>query len=455
MTHRSCLSIILAAGEGTRMKSATPKVLHEIAGLPMVAHVAAAAKRAGGNSVALVVGHGADAVRKAANRFDPAPEIFVQSERLGTAHAVLAAREAIAKGHDDVLVMFGDTPLIEAEPLLAARRKLAEGAAVVVVGFRPQNPAGYGRLIEKDGKLIAIREDKDASEAEKKIGFCNGGLMAISGSHSLSLLDRVGNKNAKGEFYLTDIVEIAADDGLSVVATEASAESVLGINNRAELAEAEGIWQRRRRREAMLAGVTLIAPDTVHFSHDTEIGQDTLVEPNVFFGPGVRIASGATIHAFSHIEGATIATGAQVGPFARLRPGADLHEKAKVGNFVEVKKASIGQGAKVSHLTYIGDAVIGADANIGAGTITVNYDGYGKHLTEVGQGAFIGSNSSLVAPVKVGDRANVAAGSVITENVESDALAFGRARQKTIPGKGKELRERFAAAAAAKKKNTD
>ena len=452
MTERSCLSIILAAGEGTRMKSAKPKVLHEIAGLPMVAHVAAAAARAGGGDVALVIGHGADAVRKAAGRFEPAPEIFVQEQRLGTAHAVLAAREAIARGYDDVLVMFGDTPLIEAEPLLAARGQLAEGAAVVVVGFRPENPAGYGRLIERDGKLVAIREDKDASEEEKKIGFCNGGLMAISGKHALSLLDRVGNRNAKGEYYLTDIVEIATADGLDVVATEAGAESVLGINNRAELAEAEAIWQRRRRREAMLSGVTLIAPDTVYFSHDTEIGQDTLVEPNVWFGPGVSIASGVTIHAFSHIEGATVATGAEVGPYARLRPGAYLHEKAKVGNFCEVKKAVVEKGAKVNHLTYIGDARVGAGANIGAGTITCNYDGFGKHFTDIGAGAFVGSNSSLVAPLTLGDGAYVASGSVITEDVEGDALAFGRARQKTIPGKGKELRERFASAAAAKKK---
>ncbi len=452
MSERSCLSIILAAGEGTRMKSAKPKVLHQIGGLALVAHVARAANKAGGGDLALVIGHGADEVRKAAARFAPAPEIFVQEQRLGTGHAVLAARAAIERGHDDILVMFGDTPLIEADALRAARERLAKGAAVAVVGFRPADPAGYGRLIEKDGKLVAIREEKDASPAEKKIGFCNGGLMAISGSHALSLLDRVGNANAKGEYYLTDIVEIATRDGLHVVATEASAESVLGINNRAELAEAEAIWQRRRRREAMLSGVTLIAPETVHFSHDTEIGQDTLVEPNVWFGPGVKIASGVTVHAFSHIEGATVASGSEVGPFARLRPGADLQEKAKVGNFCEVKKATVEKGAKVNHLTYIGDARVGAGANIGAGTITCNYDGFGKHFTDIGAGAFIGSNSSLVAPLTLGDGAYVASGSVITEDVEADALAFGRARQKTIPGKGRELRERFAAAAAAKKK---
>ncbi len=433
------------------MKSSKPKVLHEIAGLPMVAHVLAAAAEAGGTETALVVGHGGEEVGRVAARLAASPEIFVQEQRLGTGHAVLAARAAIERGYDDILVMFGDTPLVEPAVLLEARRRLAEGAAVAVVGFRPHNPAGYGRLIVVDGKLVAIREDKDASAAEKEIGFCNGGLMAIAGSHALALLDKVGNANAKGEYYLTDIVAIAAEAGLDVVATEASAESVLGINNRAELAEAEAIWQHRRRRAAMLSGVTLIAPETVHFSHDTEIGQDTLVEPNVWFGPGVEVAEGAKIHAFSHIEGATIASGCDVGPFARLRPGADLQEKAKVGNFCEVKKATIEKGAKVNHLTYIGDARVGAGANIGAGTVTCNYDGYSKFFTDIGDGAFVGSNSSLVAPVTIGNGAYVASGSVITESVPEDALAFGRARQKTLPGKGKSLRELRASAAAAKK----
>ncbi|GAA2871659.1 bifunctional UDP-N-acetylglucosamine pyrophosphorylase/glucosamine-1-phosphate N-acetyltransferase [Aminobacter niigataensis] len=451
MTSRTCLSIILAAGEGTRMKSTSPKVLHQIAGLPMVAHVARTAEAAGADGLALVVGHGGDEVKAAAERFAPGAEVFVQTERLGTAHAVLAARAAIARGHDDVLVMFGDTPLVEAESLATARQKLADGAAVVVIGFRPPNPAGYGRLLEKDGRLVAIREDKDCSEEERKIGFCNAGLMAVAGAHALKLLDQVGNANAKGEFYLTDIVEIADKAGLKVVATEASFDSVLGINNRAELAEAEAIWQKRRRRQAMLEGATLIAPETVYFSHDTEIGSDVLVEPNVWFGPGVKIAGGATIHAFSHLEGSNVGPRAEVGPFARLRPGADLHEKAKVGNFCEVKKATVEKGAKVNHLTYIGDARVGAGANIGAGTITCNYDGYSKFFTDIGAGAFIGSNSSLVAPIVIGAGAYVASGSVITEEVPGDALAFGRARQKTLPGKGKELRERFASAAAAKK----
>ncbi|RWA59338.1 bifunctional UDP-N-acetylglucosamine diphosphorylase/glucosamine-1-phosphate N-acetyltransferase GlmU [Mesorhizobium sp.] len=452
MSQRSCLSVILAAGEGTRMKSALPKVLHPIAGLPMVAHVVKAAEAAGSGDLALVIGHGADEMRKAAQKFAPNAETFVQEKRLGTAHAVLAARAAISKGYDDILVMFGDTPLIEPEALAVARQKLAEGAAVVVVGFRPPNPTGYGRLIEKGGRLVAIREEKDCSDEEKKIGFCNAGMMAVAGRSALELLDKVGNANAKGEFYLTDIVEIAGAKGLDVVATEASFESALGINNRAELAEAEGIWQARRRREAMLSGVTLIAPETVYFSHDTDIGADTVVEPNVWFGLGVKISTGATIHAFSHMTGATIAENCEVGPFARLRPGTDLRKKAKVGNFCEVKQATVEEGAKVNHLTYIGDARVGAAANIGAGTITCNYDGYSKFFTDIGEGAFVGSNSSLVAPITIGKGSYIASGSVLTENVPDDALAFGRARQKTIPGKGKEIRERFASAAAARKK---
>lgn len=450
MNQRTCLSIILAAGEGTRMKSTLPKVLHRIAGLPLVAHVAKAAQSAGAGSLALVVGHGGEKVRSAAESFAPEAEIFEQTERLGTAHAVLAARKAIERGHDDVLVMFGDTPLIDATALATARQRLADGAAVVVLGFRTENPTGYGRLIESGGKLRAIREEKDASEEERRVTFCNSGLMAISGRHALDLLDAVGNANSKGEYYLTDIVEIAGALGLPVVATEASFENALGINNRAELAEAEAIWQKHRRRETMLAGVTLIAPETVFFSHDTLIEADALVEPNVWFGPGVHVASGATIRAFSHLEGAKVASGAEVGPFARLRPGTDLKEKAKVGNFCEVKKAVVEKGAKVNHLAYIGDAHIGAGANIGAGTITCNYDGYSKFLTEIGEGAFIGSNSSLVAPVSIGNGAYVASGSVITESVPDDALAFGRARQKTLPEKARALRERRADAAKKK-----
>jgi bifunctional UDP-N-acetylglucosamine pyrophosphorylase/glucosamine-1-phosphate N-acetyltransferase len=426
------------------MKSPTPKVLHRIAGLPMLAHVAKAASRAGADTVAIVIGHNAEAVRTAASACAPGAEVFVQEPRLGTGHAVLAAREAIARGFDDVLVMFADTPLIDAAALTAARAKLAEGCAVSVVGFRTDRPAGYGRLIEQEGALVAIREDKDCSPAERLIDFCNSGLMAISGAHALALLDKVENNNAKGEFYLTDIVAIARAAGLKVSATETPLESTLGVNTLVELAEAEAVWQRRRRREAMLAGVTLAAPETVYFSHDTEIDAGAYLEPNIFFGPGVKVASGAIIHAFSHLEGADIGPGCHVGPFARLRPGADLGAGAKVGNFCEVKKARIEAGAKVNHLAYIGDARVGAAANIGAGTITCNYDGFNKYVSDIGRGAFIGSNSSLVAPVSVGDGAYVASGSVVTEDVPADALAFGRARQKILPERGRILRERLA-----------
>ncbi len=450
MTDRTCLSIVLAAGEGTRMKSNLPKVLHQVAGLPLVSHVVKAVQGTGKSDVALVVGRGADEVRGAVEKVADAVSAFEQKERLGTAHAVLAARAAIERGYDDLLIVFGDTPLIEAHSLQAARNKLSEGADVVVIGFRPASPHGYGRLIEEGGKLTAIIEEKEASEAQKKIGFCNGGLMAVRGSHALALLDAVDNKNAKGEYYLTDIVGLAHDKGLNVVAIEVPVDNVIGINNRAELAEAEKIWQNRKRQEMMLAGVTLIAPETVFFSHDTLVEADVVIEPNVFFGQGVHVGFGALIHAFSHIEGAKIGVSAEIGPFARLRPGANLGEKSKVGNFCEVKNAQVGKGAKINHLTYIGDATVGASSNIGAGTITCNYDGYNKYKTVIGENAFVGSNSSLVAPVSIGDNAYIASGSTITDDVPADALAFGRARQETKEGRGKILREKYAAIKAAK-----
>lgn len=426
------------------MKSALPKVLHPIGGLPMVGHVINAAKEVG-SEIAAVTGSGGDEVDSAIRKLVPQAEFFRQHDRLGTGHAVLTARAAIERGYDDILVVFGDAPLVDPSVLRSARSGLAAGADVVVVGFRTAEPTGYGRLIEAEGRLTAIREERDSSEEEKLINYCNGGLMAISGQHAMSLLDRIGNDNAKHEYYLTDIVEIANGDGLVVVAVEAPFESVLGINNKAELAAAEQIWQQRRRRAAMLSGVTLVAPETVFFSHDTEIGADTLVEPNVVFGTNVRIAGGVTIHAFSHIAGATIAEGAEIGPFARLRPGAKLGEASKVGNFCEVKNADIASGAKINHLTYVGDAVVGARANLGAGTITCNYDGFAKHLTQIGAGAFVGSNSSLVAPVKIGADAYVASGSVITSNVPDDALAIGRSRQETKVGRAEVLRRKLAA----------
>ncbi|MDG3577003.1 bifunctional UDP-N-acetylglucosamine diphosphorylase/glucosamine-1-phosphate N-acetyltransferase GlmU [Rhizobium sp. YJ-22] len=449
--ERTCLAVILAAGESTRMKSSMSKVLHPVAGRPMIAHVMDAIVRTGISDVALVVGRNAEEVAAAASVAGASVTPVLQTERLGTGHAVLAAREAIGRGYDDILVAYGDVPLITDAPLRAAREGLAAGNDVVVIGFHTDNPTGYGRLLVADGELIAIREEKDASDAERAVTWCNSGLMAINGRKALDLLGRIGNNNAKGEFYLTDLVEIARSLGGHAVAVDAPEEELTGCNNRAELAAIEKLWQQRRRHELMISGVSMIAPETVFLSHDTVIGQDVLIEPNVVFGPGVTIESGAVIHAFSHIEGAHIATGATVGPFARLRPGAKLAEDSKVGNFCEVKNGDIGRGAKVNHLTYIGDAIIGAGSNIGAGTITCNYDGVNKHLTRIGENSFIGSNSALVAPVSIGDGAYVASGSVITVDVPDEALALGRARQETKPGRAKLIRERALALKAAKK----
>ncbi|RCW24943.1 UDP-N-acetylglucosamine pyrophosphorylase /glucosamine-1-phosphate N-acetyltransferase [Ciceribacter lividus] len=448
---RSCLAVILAAGDSTRMKSSVSKVLHPVAGRAMIAHVTAAVARAGISDVALVVGRDADAVEKAAAVDGLRVSSFLQKERLGTAHAVLAAREAIARGYDDILVAYGDVPLITDGPFAAARAAVAEGHDVAVIGFHTGQPTGYGRLLVKDGELVAIREEKDASDAERAVTWCNSGLMAIDGRKALALLERIGNDNAKREFYLTDVVEIARSLGGRAVAVDASEEELSGCNNRAELAHLERLWQQRRRHEIMLSGVTMIAPETVFLSYDTKIGQDAVIEPNVVFGPGVTVEGGAIIHAFSHLEGAHVASGATVGPFARLRPGAHLAEGAKVGNFCEVKKAEIGAGAKVNHLTYIGDAFVGAGSNIGAGTITCNYDGVNKFETHIGAGAFIGSNTALVAPVSVGDGAYVGSGSVITEDVPADALALGRARQVVKPERAKQIREHNLAIKAARK----
>jgi bifunctional UDP-N-acetylglucosamine pyrophosphorylase/glucosamine-1-phosphate N-acetyltransferase len=449
--ERTCLAVILAAGDSTRMKSSKSKVLHPVANRPMIAHVVEAVAKTDIDSVALVVGRNADEVAKAANVGGIEIETYLQTERLGTGHAVLAARDAIARGYDDIIVTYGDVPLQTAAPLKAARQALADGSDIVVIGFHTDKPSGYGRLLVKDGELIAIREEKDATDAERAVTWCNSGLMAINGRKALDLLARIGNSNAKGEYYLTDLVEIARSLGGRVTAVDAPEVEMTGANNRAELAVIERLWQERRRHELMISGVSMIAPETVFLSYDTVIGQDALIEPNVVFGPGAVIDGGAIIHAFSHIEGAHVSAGATVGPFARLRPGADLAEGSKVGNFCEVKNGKVGEGAKVNHLTYIGDARIGAGANIGAGTITCNYDGVNKSETVVGANAFVGSNSSLVAPVSIGDNAYVASGSVITSDVPADALAFGRAHQEIKPGRATALRERALAIKAAKK----
>jgi bifunctional UDP-N-acetylglucosamine pyrophosphorylase/glucosamine-1-phosphate N-acetyltransferase len=433
MSKRTCLAIVLAAGEGTRMRSARAKVLHEVAGRSLLAHVLTAVRDAGINTCAVVVGPGSDSVAEAARSVLPKAEVFVQAERRGTAHAVLAAQAAIAKGVDDILVIFGDTPLITAETLKRLRDAIVHHASIAVLGFRPANPAGYGRLITNGHRLVAIREEKDASETERRIGLCNGGLMALRGEVALDILGRIEDKNAKGEFYLTDAVTIADAMALEAVALETTEDEIRGINTRSQLAEAEDVMQWRLRDAAMEAGVTMVAPETVYLCADTRFGRDVTIEPNVVFGPGVTVEDDAVIHAFSHLQGAHVGKGASVGPFARLRPGAKLLAKSRVGNFVEVKSAEIGEGAKANHLAYIGDGSVGAGANIGAGTIFCNYDGVAKHRTEVGKGAFVGSNSALVAPVKIGDKAYVGSGSVITENVPPGALALGRGRQVNKP----------------------
>jgi bifunctional UDP-N-acetylglucosamine pyrophosphorylase/glucosamine-1-phosphate N-acetyltransferase len=441
LSARSCLAIVLAAGEGTRMRSALPKVLHEIGGAPMLAHVLHAVRKTGDVRVAVVVGPKQDVVAAAARRVAPDAEIFEQTERRGTGHAVLAAKPALAKGADDILVLFGDTPLIRADVLMQLRDALADGAAVALLGFRPKDPSGYGRLLMKDGELVGIREDRDATADEKKIALCNGGLMALAGDKTLAILNKIGNANSKGEYYLTDAVAIARDMGLKAVAIDAEEDDVRGINTKGQLAETEAVLQQRLRNAAMEAGVMLVAPDTVFLAADTEFGRDVTIEPYVVFGPGVVVDDGATIRSFSHLEGAHVGKGARVGPYARLRPGADLGADVHSGNFVEVKAATIEAGAKANHLAYIGDARVGEKANIGAGTITCNYDGAAKHKTDIGKGAFIGSNSSLVAPIKIGDGAYVGSGSVITADVPADALALERSRQTVKEGWAKRLRD--------------
>jgi bifunctional UDP-N-acetylglucosamine pyrophosphorylase / glucosamine-1-phosphate N-acetyltransferase len=439
--ERSCLAIVLAAGEGTRMRSARPKVLHAIAGRSLLAHVLDAVAKAGSTTTAVVVGAGGDAVAAEAKRVVPAAEIFVQAERRGTAHAVLAAKPALARKPDDVLVIFGDTPLIRSQTLARLRAGLAQGAAIVVLGFRPRDPAGYGRLVLEGDELVAVREELDASEAERAMDLCNGGLMAFAGPTALAILERIGNDNRKGEYYLTDAVAIARSMGLKATVIETEEDDVRGINTNAQLAETEAALQQRLRKAAMEAGVTLVAPETVFLSADTKFGRDVVVEPFVVFGQGVTVEDNAVIRSFSHLDRAHVGKGALVGPYARLRPGARLHDEVHIGNFVEVKEAVIETGAKANHLSYIGDATVGAGSNVGAGTITCNYDGVGKHRTEIGKNAFIGSNSALVAPVKIGDGAYVGSGSVITDDVPPDALAVGRARQANKEGWARRRRQ--------------
>lgn len=435
MTSRSLLTIVLAAGKGTRMKSAVPKVLHRVGGLSLLGHVLSAIRGLGSDRVAVVIGPGMDDVRAEACARAPGAEVFIQEQPLGTAHAVLAAREAIARHDGDVLVVFADTPFITPAALADLRGSLDAETPVAVLGFEAADPNGYGRLISDEASGVsAIREHEDATEVERAATFCNSGVMAFRGERMLELLDAIGTGNAKGEYYLTDAVAIARSKGARVAARRCAEEEVLGINSRGQLAEAEAVFQRRVRERVMAEGATLIAPETVWFSHDTVIGRDVTIEPNVFFGARVVVEDEVVIHANCHIEGARLRRGAEVGPFARLRPGADLGTRSKIGNFVEVKNVTVEEGAKANHLSYLGDGRVGSGANIGAGTIFCNYDGFFKHRTDIGEGAFIGSNTALVAPVSVGPGAFIGSGSVITKNVPADALALERNEQSVHEG---------------------
>ncbi|WP_288016224.1 bifunctional UDP-N-acetylglucosamine diphosphorylase/glucosamine-1-phosphate N-acetyltransferase GlmU [Blastomonas sp.] len=435
MGEQALAAIILAAGQGTRMKSDLHKVLHPVAGLPMLHHLLESLSAAGAARQVVVVG-----ARREQVEASVAPRgvaIAHQAEQLGTAHAALQAREALADFDGIAIVCFGDTPFLQPDTIrrLTDRLSAADGPRVAVLGFTPDDAKAYGRIIaDASGNIAKMVEFKDASDHERGVKLCNSGVTAVRTADLWSLLDRVGNNNAAGEYYLPDIVMLAIQDGDRAVVVETDPDELIGINSRAELAEAEAIWQARRRAQAMADGASLVAPETVWFAHDTIVGRDVVIEPNVMFGPGVTIADNVVIHAFSHLEGATIASGCSVGPFARLRPGAQMQEGAKVGNFVEMKKAVLGPGAKASHLTYLGDATVGANANIGAGTITCNYDGYFKYQTVIGENAFIGSNSSLIAPVKIGRDAIVAAGSAVSRDVADGELRLVRAEQLVKPG---------------------
>lgn len=445
MSPRPFAAVILAAGKGTRMKSDRHKVLHPIAGRAMLDHLLETVDGLGPERKIVVVGAGREQVEPVVAA--RGGEVVVQDPQLGTGHAVQQAGDALAGFEGDVLILYGDVPLVERETMARMLARLREGdaPAAVVLGFRPADPAAYGRIVARGGVIETMVEYKDASSEQRAVDLCNSGLMAVGARDLFALLGRVGNDNAAGEYYLPDIVMLAAGDGRASAVIETAAWEVAGVNSRAEMALVEDEWQRRRRLRAMADGATLVAPDTVWFAHDTVVGRDVLIEPNVVFGPGVTIADGATIRAFSHLEGAHIGARAEIGPYARLRAGTEIGERAKVGNFVEIKKTRLGPGAKASHLTYLGDAEVGAGANVGAGTISCNYDGFFKHRTVIGDGAFIGSNSALVAPVTIGAGAIVAAGSVVTRDVEPDALALARGTQETKPGWARRFREAMTA----------
>ncbi len=450
MNSQNNAVIILAAGLGTRMKSDRPKVMHELAGRPVIGHVIAAVAQLRPAKVVLVIGPGMEAVAEAARKAGPSLDIVsvIQHERKGTGHAARQAEPALRGFTGEILVVAGDVPLIAPETLqqLVTARRVASDPAVVVAGMRPADPGAYGRLVTAaDGTLERIVEARDATPAILKIGLCNSSIMAFDGAILFKLLAQLTPENDQREYYLTDTIELAHRANRRCAVIEGGADELVGINSRAELAAAEATIQGRLRAAAMAGGATLVDPSSVWFSFDTKIGRDVTIGPSVRFATGVSVGDGTEIKAFCHLEGAKIAARASIGPFARLRPGAEIGEGAHVGNFCEIKNARVEAGAKVNHLTYIGDARVGARANIGAGTITCNYDGYVKSFTDIGEGVFVGSSSVLVAPIKIGKGAYVAAGSTITENVPDDALAFGRARQAIKPGRAAKLRAKLAA----------
>ncbi len=439
--------IILAAGQGTRMNSDLPKVLHPLGGEPLLVHALAAGAALSPERVIVVTGHGGDDVARVARDWDPELRVVQQAEQLGTGHAVLQAAADLADFSGDAVVLYGDTPFVSPETLenLAAARASHD---IVVLGFEARDPARYGRLLVEGDQLTRIVEYKDATNAERAITLCNSGVVAAKASVLMELVAALGNENAAGEYYLTDIVDLARARGLSATVVRCDEAETLGINTRAELANAEAAFQTRTRAMALADGVTLVAPDTVQFAQDTVIGRDAVIEPYVVFGPGVTIESGARIRSFSHLEGCHVSRGAVIGPFARLRPGAELSEDVHVGNFVEIKNAQVAEGAKINHLTYVGDASIGARTNIGAGTITCNYDGVSKHRTTIGSGVFVGSNTMFIAPVSVGDNAMTATGTIVTQDVPAGALAVGRAEQVNKPGLAVRLMDKLRAAKA-------
>ncbi|HBK09919.1 MAG: bifunctional UDP-N-acetylglucosamine diphosphorylase/glucosamine-1-phosphate N-acetyltransferase GlmU [Planktomarina temperata] len=445
--------IILAAGKGTRMQSELPKVLHEVAGAPMLVHAMRAGRALDPKRTIIIAGHGFEAVSAAACAEDPEVEVVRQEAQLGTGHAVDQARAALSDFDGTVIVLYGDCPLIQSRTLEELSATLSD-SAVSVLGFEAKDPARYGRLITDGDKLKRIVEFKDASPAERAVSLCNSGVMAASAGLLFDLLSEIDANNASGELYLTDVIGKAVARGLPCTAVRCAERETLGVNSRVELMQAEKEFQNLRRTEALEDGVTMPAPETVHFSYDTVIGRDTIIEQNVVFGPGVTVESGAQIRAFSHLEGAHVSRGCIIGPYARLRPGAELAEDVKIGNFVEIKASALEEGAKVNHLSYIGDAHIGARANIGAGTITCNYDGVMKHHTSIGEEAFIGSNTMLVAPVTVGQEAMTASGSVITQDVPAGSLAIARAKQDNKPGLALKLMKKLRALKAARRNKT-